>query len=111
MNKTPLADAAKANNETLTKMTHDSGSAARELAKAYQDLAAKNLKTLTAAVQALSTVKTPAAFFELQQKLIKDSMDAAIKDSHHIAKLTTAVFTAAFDSVKHQIATVATVAT
>lgn len=103
MNKTILTDTAKANSETLTKIGHDSSAAAQELAKAYQELAAKNLKNLTAAVQALAAVKTPAHFFELQQKLLKDGVEAAMKDSQHIAKLTTAVFTAAFEPVKHQI--------
>ncbi len=110
MNKTTIADATKAGTETLTKITHGSSAAAQELATAYQELAAKNLKNLTAAIQALGAVKTPAAFFELQQKLIKDGVEAAMKDSQHIAKLTTAVFTAAFEPVKHKIETATTAA-
>jgi len=108
MNKTTITDATKASTETLTKISHDSTAAAQELAKAYQNLAMKNLKNLTAAVQALAAVKTPAHFFELQQKLLKDGVEAAINDSQHIAKLTTAVFTAAFEPIKHQLETVTT---
>jgi len=48
-------------------------------------------------------VKSPTEFFELQQKLIKDGVEAAVADSRHIAELTTAVFTAAFEPVKKQI--------
>jgi phasin family protein len=103
MAKTTLQDAARAGSATLTKASHESGAAAQELAKAYQELAAKNLKNLTAAMQALSAVKSPTAFFELQQKLVKEGVEAAMKDSQHIAKLTAAVFTAAFEPVKHQI--------
>src|SRR5208337_401969 len=77
--------------------------AAQELTKAYQELATKNVKNLTAALQALSAVKNPAEFIELQQKLIKDGVEAAVSDSRHIAQLTTAVFTAAFEPVKKQI--------
>ena len=46
-------------------------------------------------MQALSAVKSPAEFLELQQKLIKEGVEAAVNDSRHIAQLTTAVFTAA----------------
>jgi len=85
----------------------ESGNASKagvqELTKAYQDLAAKNVQNLTAAVRALSAVKSPTEFIELQQKLIKDGVEAAVADSRHIAQLTTAVFTAAFEPVKKQI--------
>jgi hypothetical protein len=40
---------------------------------------------------------------ELQQRLIKEGVEAAVRDSQHIAQLTTAVFTAAFEPVKKQI--------
>src|SRR5208283_123097 len=90
-----------------TEALADSGNASRagvqELTKAYQELATKNVHNLTAAVQALSAVKSPSEFFELQQKLIKDGVEAAVADSRHIAQLTTAVFTAAFEPVKKQI--------
>ena len=89
--------------ETLTESGNASRAAVQELTKAYQELATKNAKNLTAAVQALSAVKSPTEFFELQQKLIKDGVEAAVADSRHIAELTTAVFTAAFEPVKKQI--------
>ena len=73
------------------------------MTKAYQELATKNAKNLTAAIQALSAVKSPTQFVELQQKLIKDGVEAAVSDSRHIAQLTTSVFTAAFEPVKKQI--------
>jgi phasin family protein len=108
------ADAlAKSSRVTETMMKggasalSESGAASKagvqELTKAYQELAAKNVKNLTAAVQALSAVKSPTEFIELQQKLIKDGAEAAVADSRHIAQLTTAVFTAAFEPVKRQI--------
>jgi phasin family protein len=89
--------------EALTESGNASIAAVQELTKAYQELATKNAKNLTAAVQALSAVKSPTEFFELQQKLIKDGVEAAVADSRHIAQLTTAVFTAAFEPVKKQI--------
>jgi phasin family protein len=93
----------KGSAEALTESGNASRAAVQELTKAYQELAAKNAKNLTAAMQALSAVKSPAEFVELQQRLIKEGVEAAISDSRHIAQLTTAVFTAAFEPVKKQI--------
>ena len=44
----------------------------QELTKAYQDLAGKNAANLKSAIQALSAVKTPSEFIEVQQRLIKE---------------------------------------
>ncbi len=93
----------KGGAEALTEIGNASRAAVLELTTAYQELATKNAKNLTAAIQALSAVKSPAEFIELQQKLIKDGVEAAVTDSRHIAQLTTAVFTAAFEPVKKQI--------
>ena len=93
----------KSNAEAMTESGNASRAAIQELTKAYPELAAKNAKNLTAATQALAAVKSPAEFMELQQRLIKDGVEAAVSDSQHIAQLTTAVFTAAFEPVKKQI--------
>jgi hypothetical protein len=90
-------------NPTVEDAAKASSAALQELTKAYQDLAAKNARNLTAAIQALSAVKSPTEFIELQQKLIKEGVEAAMADSQNIAQLTTAVFTAAFEPVKQQI--------
>ena len=87
----------------LTESGNASRTAVQELAKAYQELATKNARNLTAAIQALSAVKSPMQFVELQQKLIKDGVEAAVSDCRQIAQLTTSVFTAAFEPVKKQI--------
>jgi len=93
----------KANTAVVTDISSASSAAFQELLQAYQDLAAKNGKNLTAAIQALSRVQSPAEFIELQQRLIKDGVQAAVSDSQNIAQLTAAVFTAAFDPVKKQV--------
>jgi phasin family protein len=93
----------KGGAETLTESGNASRAAVQELTAAYQELATKNVKNLTAAIQALSSVKNPSQFMELQQKLIKDGVEAAVSDSRHIAQLTTSLFTAAFAPVKKQI--------
>jgi hypothetical protein len=96
-------DVSKANADALTHSGNASSAALQDLTKAYQELAVRNAKNVMAAIQALSAVKTPAEFMELQQRLIKESVDAAVRDSQHIAQLTAAVFTAASEPVKKQI--------
>jgi phasin family protein len=121
MAKSPVEQAAKAgaeevmksgeaaekivqgNVDALSQSGAASKAAVQELTKAYQELASKNVHNLSAAVQALSAVKSPTEFVELQQKLIKEGVEAAVADSRRIAQLTTAVFTAAFEPVKKQI--------
>jgi phasin family protein len=121
MAKSPVEQAAKAgaeevmksgeaaekivqgNVDALSQSGAASKAAVQELTKAYQELATKNVHKLSAAVQALSAVKSPTEFMELQQKLIKEGVEAAVADSRQIAQLTTAVFTAAFEPVKKQI--------
>ncbi len=49
----------KGGAEALTESGNASRAAVQELTKAYQELATKNAKNLTAAVQALSAVKSP----------------------------------------------------
>ncbi|MBV8281409.1 MAG: phasin family protein [Candidatus Eremiobacteraeota bacterium] len=93
----------KGNTEALTESGNASRAAIQELTKAYQELATKNAKNLTAAIQSLAAVKSPTEFMELQQRLIKEGVQAAVSDSQQIAHLTTAVFTAAFEPVKRQI--------
>jgi phasin family protein len=90
-------------SEQIAEASAASIAAVQELTKAYQELATKNVKNLTAAMQALAAVKSPTEFMELQQRLIKEGVEAAVSDSQHIAQLTTAVFTAAFEPVKKQI--------
>jgi hypothetical protein len=93
----------KGNAEALTESGNASRAAIQELTRAYQELASKNAKNLTTAMQALAAVKSPTEFIELQQRLIKEGVQAAVSDGQHIAQLTTAVFTAAFEPVKKQI--------
>jgi phasin family protein len=97
------AEPLKGNAEALTVNGNASRAAVQELTRAYQELATKNAKNLTGAMQALAAVKSPAEFIELQQRLIKEGVEAAVTDSRHIAQLTTAVFTAAFEPVKKQL--------
>lgn len=92
----------KESSNTLGEGGKRSAAAIQDLTKAYQELAARNAKNLTSAMEAIAAVKSPAEFMELQQRLIKDSFEAAADDSRRIAELTSAVFAAAFEPVKKQ---------
>jgi hypothetical protein len=94
---------AKASTDTLTESGHASSAAFQDLSKAYQEMAVRNANNLTVAVKELSGVKSPQEFIEIQQKLIKEGVQAAVTDSQTIAHLTAAVFTAAFEPVKKQV--------
>ena len=87
----------------LTDSGNASRAAVQELTRAYQELASKNVKNLSTAIQALAAVKSPAEFIELQRRLIKEGVEAAVSDNQHIAQLSTRVFTAAFEPIKKQI--------
>lgn len=62
------------------------------LAGAYQDLASRNSEKLATAVKALSSVKSPSEFFELQQTLIKEGFATALADSCAIIRSITCNF-------------------
>jgi phasin family protein len=93
----------KGNADALTKSGNASRAAVQELTKAYQDLATKNVRNLTAAMQALAGVKSPAEYVELQQRLVKEGVETTVDDTKRMAQLTTAVFTAAFEPVMQRI--------
>jgi hypothetical protein len=94
---------AKTSTDALTESGHASSAALQELSKAYQEMAVRNANNLTVAMKELAGVKSPSEFIVIQQRLIKDGVQAAVTDSQNIAHLTAAVFTAAFEPVKKQI--------
>jgi hypothetical protein len=77
-----------------------SSNALQELNKAYQELALKNAFNMFKVVHALSRVTTPLQLIDLQQRLIRESISAAIRDSQRITQLTIAVFIAGVESGK-----------
>lgn len=75
----------------------------QELMQAYQAMARRNTEKLATSMQALAAVKTPTEFIELQQKLLTESVAAAVSDGAAIGKLTTAAFAAAFEPMRKQM--------
>jgi hypothetical protein len=102
------ADVTERTAPTNTDVVVKSGNAAiagfQELAKAYQALATKNAERLSSSLQALAAAKSTTELMALQGKLMSEAVDAAVKDSSNIARLTTAVFTAAFEPMTKPMA-------
>lgn len=90
----------KANAEVLAESGNAGIVGLKELAHAYQALAAKNTERLMVSIHALAAVKSPVEFIELQRKLITDSVDAAVRGYTDIARLTAAMFTSTFEPLQ-----------
>jgi hypothetical protein len=100
----PVVDSMSSPSAAASTDSATSASAAfKELSKAYQDLATRNAANLKSSIQALAAVKSASEFIEVERRLIKEGVQAAVSDSQNIAHLTTAVFTAAFAPVKQRI--------
>ena len=89
--------------EAIAESNAASTAALQQLTKAYQELAVKNARNLTTAMEALAKVKSPSELIALQQKLMREGVEAAISDSQTIARLTSAMFAAAFEPMRKQI--------
>jgi len=79
------------------------GKGFQDLMQAYQTLARRNSEKLSESIKALTAVKTPQEFVELQQKLMTESIATAVEDGKNIGELTKAAFTAAFEPIRKQI--------
>jgi hypothetical protein len=93
----------KGGAEAITESNAASTAALQELTRAYQELAVKNARNLTAAMEAVARVKSPSELIALQQKLMQEGVEAAISESQTIARLTGAMFAAAFEPMRKQI--------
>ena len=70
----------KGRTEALTESGNASRTAVQELAKAYQELATKNARNLTAAIQALSAVKSQMQFRSRRRRRPRRSRSGASKE-------------------------------
>ena len=90
----------KDNADAVTESGNPSTAAVQELTRTYQELMTKNVRKLTDSMQALAAVKSPTEFMQLQQRLIREGVEAAVSDGQRIAQLTNTVFIAAFEPMK-----------
>tara|TARA_R110000868_G_scaffold249662_2_gene506169 strand:- start:2724 stop:3065 length:342 start_codon:yes stop_codon:yes gene_type:complete len=90
---------------SATMMNVDMGGALsglKDIADAYKTIATENMETITSSVQAIAAVRNPTEFFELQQKMMKANLTAAMSNSSKLAKLTSAFFTATLAPMQNQ---------
>ena len=93
----------RSNADTMTKTGTAAFAGFQELAREYQAIASRNSARVMSSIQALSTVKTPQDYMELQRRLFTDSVQTAVTDFQTIAKLMTAAFNVSFDPLRHQV--------
>jgi phasin family protein len=103
MSSATLERNVAAGGDIITRSGNAAITGYQHLAKAYQDLALQNAERLGAALQALAAVKSPVEFVHLQNKLMADGIEAAVRDGKHIAELTSAIFAAAFQPVREHV--------
>jgi phasin family protein len=95
---------SKDNADAIAQSGAATVKAFEEIAKAQQALVAKNVEKADAAVKALFSVKSPAELADLQGKLARESIEAAIADSRKLAELATSAFTAAVEPLNARFA-------
>ncbi len=96
---TPAAYANGAGEALTSSIDH-----MKNLAGAYQAILTKNAERMTSSIQQLASVKSPIEFIELQQKLLAGSMESAMADGTHLARLSAAMFMSAFQPMQAHIA-------
>jgi hypothetical protein len=93
----------ESNADTMAKTGTAALAGLKELAKEYQAIASRNSARFTSSIYALTTVKTPQDYMELQRRLFTESVQSAIADFQTIAKLTTAAFNVSFDPLRRHV--------
>ena len=102
-----LTAAARSNRGAVSPITQPHGvpsSGAKsapyqELSKACKELADRNAENLSASLQALVSIRNPADFLELPQKLAKTGIDTAVSNGKNVINLSAMVLTAAIASI------------
>lgn len=94
----------KDNAEAVVKSSTLAVKGFEEIAKASQAYLTQSVEKTDAAVKALFSVKTPVEFADLQGKLARESIEAAIAEGRKLAELSQTVFTAALEPLNARIA-------
>jgi phasin family protein len=99
-----LVAISKDNADAIAQSSAATVKAFEEIAKAQQAVVAKNVEKADAAVKAIFAVKSPAEMADLQGKLARESIEAAIADSRKLAELATSAFTAVVEPLNARFA-------
>ena len=93
----------KENTEAFVKASTAAYKAFEELTKVAQSIATKTAAQNDAALKALVAVKSPTELADLQGRLTRESMEAALADSRKLAELASAAYSAAVEPLNARI--------
>jgi phasin family protein len=99
-----LVTISKDNADAIAQSGAATVKAFEEITKAQQAVVAKTVEKADAAVKAMFAVKSPAELADLQGKLARESIEAAIADSRKLAELATSAFTAVVEPLNARFA-------
>lgn len=99
-----LVSLGKENAEALVKSGNAAYKGFEELSKTSQSLAAKALEQSDAAVKALMAVKSPAELADLQGRLAREAVEAAIADSRKLAELVGSIYASTVEPLSSRFA-------
>ena len=94
----------KETTEAFVKSSTAAYKAFEELTKAAQAVATKTAGQNDAAVKALLAVKSPTELADLQGRLTRESVEAAIADSRKLVELASAAYSAAVEPLNSRVA-------
>ena len=91
---------SKDNTDALVKSSTAAFKGIEELSKVGQSLATKAVSQTDAAVKALTAVKSPVELVDVQGRLAREAVEAAIADGRQLFDVLGAVYTSAFEPIK-----------
>ena len=94
----------KETTEAFVKSSTAAYKAFEELTKAAQAVATKTAAQNDAAIKALLAVKSPTELADLQGRLTRESVEAAIADSRKLVELAGAAYSAAVEPLNGRVA-------
>ncbi len=92
-----LAAAGKETAEAVVKSNTAAIKGWEQLSRESQAYVAKSVEKADAAFRRLLAVKTPAEFAEVQNRLIRESIEQAVVDTRKFSELSQSLFSAAFE--------------
>ena len=94
----------KETTEAFVKSSTAAYKAFEELTVAAKDVASKSAAQNDAAIKALLAVKSPTEFADLQGRLTRETVEAAIADSRKLVELASAAYSAAVEPLNSRVA-------
>ena len=93
----------KETTEAFVKSSTAAYKAFEELTVAAKDVASKSAAQNDAAIKALLAVKSPTEFADLQGRLTRETVEAAIADSRKLVELASAAYSAAVEPLNSRV--------